>query len=251
MSVQTLKQSTGITEKPFVVKESDLEIFSCEELLSTTPPTQRCTFPKRKSTRRSSTCSSSTASSKSSMSSKSSYSDDNESMASDFGEISIASKHAGSRTRGRRSRRRLSSTSAKPKKSVQFHSRISVRDIPHLSQLSDEDITHRWYRKSELAAIESDAGKTIRNAKENGVDTVLDDSTHHTVRRLNCSKKQKRRNLWVMALSCVLDEQKRQAREGVDDPESLACIYRSFAFTSEQKARDNGRRDADVVRRLR
>jgi hypothetical protein len=40
-----------------------------------------------------------------------------------------------------------------PKKSVQFHNRINVRGIPHLSQLTEEDIHHRWYRESELTAI--------------------------------------------------------------------------------------------------
>jgi hypothetical protein len=238
MTVQTLKQSTGITAKPFVVKESDLDLFSCEEL-SPTPRTQRftsqpdeiCNFeisptPKRKMTRRSSTCSNSTSSSNSS------------SIASKTG--SIASK------RSTRSRRRLASTSTKPKKSVRFHSRVNFCRIPHLS---DKDITHRWYGPSELAAIKSDAVETIRHAKDLGVETFPDDS-EHTVRGLYCSKKQQRRSR-SMARSSVLDEQKRQAREGVDDPENLAMIYSSFAFASEQIAQVNGQEDADVARRLR
>jgi hypothetical protein len=244
MTVQTLEQRTGITAKPFVVKESDLDIFSCEEL-PPTPPTQRfdisnfeiSSTPKRRSTRRHSTCSSSSSSSNSSTGCTS--------MASDLS--SIASSH-GTR-RSRRSRRRLACTSIKPKKSVHFNSRINFCSIPHLSQLSDEDITHRWYRKSELAAIKSDTVETIRNAKERGVDTFLDDS-QHTVRGLYFARKQQRHSR-ALARSCVLDEQKRQAREGVDDPENLALIYRSVACASEEMAQVNGRQDADVARRLR
>jgi hypothetical protein len=258
MTVQTLEQNTGLTAKPFVVKESDLDIFSCEEL-PPTPRTQRCIpepdesfdisnfeISQSKSSRRYSTCSSSTSSSNTTSSSSSSTG--SKSIASDFGELSSIASTPDTR-RSRRTPRRLASTRKKPKKGVHFHNRINFCRIPHRSQLSVEDITHRWYRESELIAIKSDSVETIRIAKEHGVDTFLDDS-EHSVRGLYFSKKQQRRSR-AMARSCVLDEQNRQAREGVDDPENLALIYRSFAFASEETAQVNGRQDADVARRLR
>ena len=50
-----------------------------------------------------------------------------------------------------------------------------------------------------------------------------------------------------MALTCVLDEQKRQARDEVNDPETLAKLYSSFAITAKKMAQEMARLDAKAV----
>ena len=62
------------------------------------------------------------------------------------------------------------------------------------------------------------------------------------------SKKHKRRSLWMMALSCVLDEQRRHKRElGHVPADELAKAYMSFAVTSQQIAQIIGQQDAEAA----
>jgi hypothetical protein len=119
-----------------------------------------------------------------------------------------------------------------------------VRTIPKLNNLPEEELTSRWYQNYELAHIKNEVTETIRMAKnkespaENG---------ENTLRGLNMPKKQRRRSLWIMALTCVLDEQKRQARDQVNDPETLAKLYASFAFAAKQTAQEIARLDVKAV----
>jgi hypothetical protein len=138
-----------------------------------------------------------------------------------------------------RSRRRTIA----PKKRVSFNSRIKVRGIPHVKDISQSELSHRWYQEEELAEIKQTASGIIKRAKAS--ETLEGECVHG----LHMSKKQQRRSLWVMALSCVLDEQKRQSSHGlVRDPEKMAKLYKSFSFVSEQMAQANGKSDAQFVR---
>jgi hypothetical protein len=114
-----------------------------------------------------------------------------------------------------------------------------------MQDASEDELTERWYRKDELADIKKEASKHLRRAKAKELPNDGEE-----VRGLRMPKKQQRRSLWVMALTCVLDEQKRQARDKVHDPKTMAKLYRSFAFSSEQIAQDFGRQDAEAAREL-
>ncbi len=106
-----------------------------------------------------------------------------------------------------------------PKNKVTFHPRVDVRTIPKLNNLPEEELTSRWYQHYELAHIKNEVTETIRMAKNKELPVEND---QNTLRGLHMPKKQRRRSLWIMALTCVLDEQKRQARDQVNDPETLA-----------------------------
>jgi hypothetical protein len=247
----------------FVVKDSDVDIFgSLDDLdfflspvpnnvtasqeaslncghLSVTPSP----YSSQKPSRRSSICSSnhSTSSSNSSVCSKSLNYDD-ESYVS-FTEQSHPSRGT-ARRRGsgsrKSSRRRL-----KKQRHVEFNPRTNVRSIPPVEDASKDELTKRWYRKDELADIKQEASETLRRVKAKEVPKDGEE-----LRGLHMSKKQQRRSLWVMALTCVLDEQKRQARDKVRDPETISKLYRSFAFSSEQIAQVLGRQDAEAAREI-
>jgi hypothetical protein len=73
------------------------------------------------------------------------------------------------------------------------------------------------------------------------------ENSENTLRGLHMPKKQRRRSLWILAITCVLDEQKRQARDQINDPETLAKLYVSFAFTATQTALEMARLDAKAV----
>jgi hypothetical protein len=62
------------------------------------------------------------------------------------------------------------------------------------------------------------------------------------------TQKRQRWSLWLMALTCVLDEQNRQTRNGVPKDrgaENLAKLYKSFAFSAVQIAQQIGQDDAE------
>jgi hypothetical protein len=251
MTIQSLAENA---DKPFIVKESDLDIFGCEDYFdffqsptavnqiashgdAWTLPECHLTAPPL-ATRRSrrSSISSVSSSCSSSMCSKSLNYED-ESFVS-YGDQSETL------TRTSESRKyRRSSSRRKGKKQVSFHSRIKIRSIPLLHNLSEEELTNRWYRGYELAQIKHETAEIVCMAKNNEL-LPNDDS----LRGLRMSKKQQRRSNWIMAMTCVLDEQKRQAREKVNYPEQLAKLYGSFAFTAQKTAEKSGRQDAEAIR---
>jgi hypothetical protein len=243
----------------FVVKESDVDIFkSLDDLDCFLSPKPTATsqeasslyfgdLPQRSSpysspnpSRRSSICSS--TSSNSSVCSKS-LNYDEESYVS-ISEQSHSRKGT-ARRRGTGSRRYSRRITIKKQRHVEFNPRIKVRSIPHVQDASEDELAKRWYREDELADIKQEASETLRRVKAKEVSKDGEE-----LRGLHMSKKQRRRSLWVMALTCVLDEQKRQARDKVHDSETMAKLYRSFVFSSEQIAQVLGRQDAEAAREI-
>jgi hypothetical protein len=235
-------------DKPFVVTDSDIDIFSCREdqdnadLLPLCysrvdfedfhPTSSRLT----ETVRRSSIYSSSS----SSICSKSILKCDDDSF------VSCGDQSETSRNSDIRKHRRRFSSPLKPKNTVTFHPRVSARIIPKLRNLSEEELKSQWYQNYELAHIKNEVTETIRMAKSNDLPA---ENGENTLRGLHMTKKQRRRSLWIMALTCVLDEQKRQARDQVNDPETLAALYSSFAFNAKKKAQEIARLDAKAVQK--
>ena len=248
----------------FIVKESDVDIFErlddLDCFLSPKPaatasqeasslncgdsPLMSSPSSSKNPSRRSSICSSnhSTSSSNSSVCSKS-LNYDEESYVSTSEQLH-SSKGTAS-TRGSGSRRASRRSRVKKQRRVEFNPRIKVRRIPHVRDASEDELTKRWYRKDELAGIKQEASNTLRRVKAKELPKDGEE-----LRGLRMSKKKQRRSLWVMALTCVLDEQKRQARDKVHDSETMAKLYRSFVFSSEQIAQVLGRQDAEAAREI-
>jgi hypothetical protein len=245
----------------FVVKESDVNVFeSLDDLDSFLSPKPTASASQeafslncgdlplvylhhysQNPRRRSSICSSN--SSNSSVCSKSLNFGDESFVP--FTKQSHSTSGTAGRTRGGGSRLSSRRRRLKKERHVEFNHRIKVRSIPHVQDTSEDELTKRWYRKDELADIKQEASKTLRRAKAK---ELLNDQEE--LRGLCMSKKQQRRRLWVMALTCVLDEQKCQARDKVHDPKTMAKLYRRFAFSAEQIAQVVGRQDAEAAREI-
>jgi hypothetical protein len=198
-------------DQPFVVKESDIDIFSCQEDQGNCQENQgnfehlplcypRIDFEDFHS---------SSSSSSSSICSKSLNYDDSFVSCGDQSETPSRNSDT------RKHRRRLSSQ-LKAKKTVTFAPQVNVRTIPKLRIKNEVTATIRMAKNKELPAEDM-------------------------------PKKQRRRSTWIMALTCVLDEQKRQARDQVNDPETLAKLYSSFAFNAKKTAQEMARLDAKAV----
>jgi hypothetical protein len=244
----------------FIVKESDVDIFErLDDLacfLSPKPtatasqeasslncgdsPLMSSPYSSKHPSRRSSICSSkssnSSACSKSLNYDEESYLSTSEQLHSSKGTAS---------TRGSGSRRTSGTSRLKKQRRVEFNPRIKVRRIPHVRDASEDELTKGWYREDELANIKQEALETIRRVKAKEVPKDKEE-----LRGLQKSNKKLRRSLCAMALTYVLDEQKRQTRNKVHDTEAMAKLYRSFTFSSEKIAQVLGRQDAEAAREI-
>jgi hypothetical protein len=149
---------------------------------------------------------------------------------------------------------RRSSSSSGSKRVISFNKRGNVRAIPQLKSLSEEEKSKVWYREAELKAIKQEALDLMKRVKDNCGDNNADndDDEKFCVRGLGGSigrpgSPQNRRSNWMMALTCVLDEQERQKECGISDPEHMAKLYRAFAVYSQQYAVATGRQGAKEV----
>ena len=151
----------------------------------------------------------------------------------------------------KQSRRRRSSR----KRVITFNKRTKTRAIPPLKSLTEEEKSMIWYREFELKSIKQDALDLLRQARGGSDDDVQgqnDGCQELCLRGLGSSLgrpggPQNRRSNWMMALTCVLDEQQRQKSLGIHDPEHIAKLYRAFAVHSQHSALSTGRQDAKDV----
>jgi hypothetical protein len=129
-----------------------------------------------------------------------------------------------------------------PVRHVSFTSTVTVRCIPDLDDFSTEEKSQVWYNEEELLQIKQEAQQLIQQAKDRTISY-----TANELRGLHMTQKRQRRSAWMMALACVLDEQKRQVRDGVSKEraaETIAKLYKSFAFSAVQIAQKVAQEDA-------
>jgi len=111
-----------------------------------------------------------------------------------------------------------------------------------LDDYSNEEKSQVWYNEQELLQIKQEAQELIQQAKQKKLPHTADE-----LRGLHMTQKRQRRSVWMMALACVLDEQQRHIRNGVPKDraaETLAKLYKSFAFSAVQIAQKLGEEDA-------
>jgi hypothetical protein len=107
--------------------------------------------------------------------------------------------------------------------------------IVHLNDLSKKETRSIWYGQQEINDIKEAAGETLR-LRRNGESL---DPEEHCLQGLGGRTKKgakERRSRWLLSLTCVLDEQKRQATEGIQNPARIARLYQSFTQASEKVA---------------
>jgi hypothetical protein len=142
---------------------------------------------------------------------------------------------------GIRSRRSFrSQKQQKPVRNVSFVAQVALRFIPDIGDFTNEELSQVWYSEQELLQIKLDTQQLMEQAKQRKIPHTADE-----LRGLHMNQKRQRRSARVMALTCVLDEQKRQARHpGASNPETLAKLYKSFAFSATQIAQKIAHEDA-------
>lgn len=137
----------------------------------------------------------------------------------------------------------------KSRKSVSFHETQlnHVLEIENLEQISEEERSMIWFSREEFNVIKNNYQEIILKMRNK---ELLRDTDEHCTRGLECRSKagsKRRRDTQVNGLLAVLGEQERQQQDGLEEPETLAVMYRQFSYHSQQAATNMGRRDEHEI----
>jgi hypothetical protein len=132
---------------------------------------------------------------------------------------------------------------------IRFNKQVRAREIPHLDDISKEQIENTWYTKEEYSDIKSELRLTIKLQRK-GFLRLGNYCEELCFRGLEARSKEgstfRQTNRWN-ALEAVLYEQSRQNLIGVYSSDDLAKVYMEAVFKGRHAARVNGLRDAREV----
>lgn len=129
----------------------------------------------------------------------------------------------------------LDESVASVRSSVSFSTSAEEHVILNLGNLSSEEKESIWYQEEELSDIREAVDETLRLRRKGG----LLDPEEHCFQGLGPRTKKgakERHSRLQLSLSCVLNEQKRQANNGIKNPLRIAQLYQSFSQASEKIA---------------
>ena len=119
----------------------------------------------------------------------------------------------------------------------------TVKTIPHVNDLSEQEIGAIWYDRSEMDQIKMGLIPDIRRMMRG---ETLEETASQTARGIEFRTKQgalyRQRNKQT-AIRAVLDEQERQKKEGISDDALLAGIYCSCSSHCKDSAHNFGMND--------
>ena len=132
---------------------------------------------------------------------------------------------------------------------VTFDPDVQCVEIPSLDDYSEEEIESIWFTSHEYSAFSESVEKTIMKMEQGkelkekkycarGLESMMPEKHYE--------KGQRRREVF----RAVLDEQKAQKDNRVDDPEAIARVYAKRSLDSKVAARLAAQRDESDVRKL-
>jgi hypothetical protein len=125
-------------------------------------------------------------------------------------------------------------------KSVSFSSEVYVQEVPHLVDMTDEDLASIWYSKQECKDMKETIVALIISIVEDRVEKgECTRGVEHRTPEASRQRKQNKRN----ALQIVCDTQLSQWADGRADVEAMAILYQMETFESKEKARTWGIHD--------
>ena len=123
-----------------------------------------------------------------------------------------------------------------------------VFPVPHIDDMSNEDIGMIWYDKSDYDSMKQSfipiIKRLMRGAK-------VEESNSETARGLEFRTREgamKRQQNKVQAVQTVLDEQDRQLELGLYDVEKISELYFKVGRPCRELARDLGVKDEEFVK---
>mmetsp|Transcript_4318 Transcript_4318/g.4761 ORF Transcript_4318/g.4761 Transcript_4318/m.4761 type:complete len:270 (+) Transcript_4318:147-956(+) len=135
----------------------------------------------------------------------------------------------------------------KKSKSVRFFPHVTVREVLHVNEYTDEEVYLSWYRRSDFQKMKQSFILIIQKL-ENGC--WPGDTLHETARGLEHRTRegsQRRKLRKLKGLMAVLDEQERQWMERTKDVEKISRSYMRFTVTAIHAARVIAQKDRQEV----
>ena len=129
------------------------------------------------------------------------------------------------------------------KKTVTFSRQTKTRSVPHIKDISKEDICKLWYQPTEIRVMSEEQKHTAQLVEKFSCYQDTDTCAVRGCEVMIQENIRKRKRSQTIARSAVFNEQIRQAQRGKHDPEQLAAAYRAAATRSVQEAQRMGQRD--------
>jgi hypothetical protein len=139
------------------------------------------------------------------------------------------------------------------KRRVFFSDSVETREIPHLDDLSNEDVLAAWWTANDYLVIRKMISLTVRMIM-NGSKFVEDDGDF-CERGLEVRTKAGARARHLMikqrAIETVLKAQDYQRQEGFSDPEYIAEIYSEYTRDSSEESHFAGLSDEAAAKSVK
>ena len=142
-----------------------------------------------------------------------------------------------------------------PRKRLSFATSPDIRSIEHHNEYTQAERASYWYQPNEIQEIRQEVCQLTKKCRRRYILSVSfsDPDEEHCLGLWMKSAKAARakKSRWVMALSSVMDEQKKQGQRCIKDPERIAQRYRSFTAASEKIAHDKANRNCEATTRTK
>jgi hypothetical protein len=137
------------------------------------------------------------------------------------------------------------------KKSVSFDLSVnSVKEVLHREDLTSEEKSAVWLRRSEYAAIQIDYKITATKIIRGNTFEENDYETRRGLEGWSPTASLRRDRIVHSALDAVLQEQEFQKFDSVNDPERIAEVYAEDTRRSRDAARTLGRKDEEEAKAI-
>lgn len=112
---------------------------------------------------------------------------------------------------------------------IQFKPKIEVHEILHVESYTQEERDAIWSTTEELSMIQEERLQILQAVQDG---RFVEDDRHTTRGLETINETEAREENTYAAIYCVLEEQTLQNEECVDDPETIALLYRYCCLRS-------------------
>jgi hypothetical protein len=143
------------------------------------------------------------------------------------------------------------SSKRRSKKSASFCNKVSIRQIPHINDLSQVEKDSTWLTDQDFLLNRKSCVTTVKKHVRGEI--TMENKDKYCFRGLESKTREgarRRKEMKDVAIKAVLQEQKLQKEGGIEDPESVKRIYRIHCHQAHFTAYELGlvdKEEADQI----
>mmetsp|Transcript_10727 Transcript_10727/g.15784 ORF Transcript_10727/g.15784 Transcript_10727/m.15784 type:complete len:237 (-) Transcript_10727:304-1014(-) len=135
-------------------------------------------------------------------------------------------------------------------KSVSFFPGVSVREVLHVNDYTDDEMILTWYRGEDYQKIKMSFYHVVQKISSGCWRGDTDQETSRGLEYRHMEGSNRRKTNKLNGLMAVLDEQERQWKEGFEDDESIRAVYHMVTVDCAQSAYLMGINDEQDVQNI-